>query len=219
MVRSDEYVLWFQIAVYDPNRVDGREPGADFTADVAAQLLGQTPKLVAQFAQRLSIDVLHHQEMMSADRVAIECPHDVSMFNGLPDLRLEQEALEEALRLEQVAMDDLQCDARTWSEAGDLAFHPGSVDGPHPARAEFKLNDVRTEGLSLHASSVATQRSRRRARRGSHNLRLRYFGIGGIFNPSRSALARWTSQLQCARHAALKRAHFIFLNVFANASL
>ena len=62
------------------------------------------------------------------------------MPHGLADLRLAQEALEEAGRLQQVRMDDLE------------RHHPigprRAIDLPHPAGTEFGLNRVGTKLFS-----------------------------------------------------------------------
>src|SRR5262249_32795446 len=70
--------------------------------------------------------------------------------DGLSDLRLAQETLEETRRLEQVRVDDLQRDDAADFESGRLADDLGAPHLAHAARAEFGVEAVGAEGHPRH---------------------------------------------------------------------
>jgi len=69
------------------------------------------------------------------------------------DLALAEEALEEARRGHEVAVDDLQGDAIADVEARRVLDDLGQVDGAHAAGAEFAEGEVGTEPDVDHAGS------------------------------------------------------------------
>jgi hypothetical protein len=81
VVRCDEDVLGLEVAVDDAGVVHGREPFADLPRDVATQLLGDALQFAQQLAERLPLDVLHHQEARRRTAgellVAVQRAHDV----------------------------------------------------------------------------------------------------------------------------------------------
>ena len=140
----------------DPRVVDGDEALGDLPPDVTAELLGDPLQLVQEATEGLPLDVLHDEEVLLVpiheQGVAVEAPDDVVLLDRLPDLRLAQEALEEARRLQEVGMDDLQGDAAAVVQTGGLALDLGEVDLPHAARAKF--GDDRRRGRVESRSRV-----------------------------------------------------------------
>ena len=143
VIGCDEYVLRLHVAMDDAGRVDRGEPLRDLSADVAAELLRDRLQLFEEVAEGLALHVLHHQEVVPAERVAIQGADHVRMADGLPDLGLAEEPLEEPRRLEEVRMDDLDGVPRSRSV-------PGQPDGPHPAGAQLRLDPVCPEHRPPH---------------------------------------------------------------------
>ena len=126
----------------DARVVDGGQALGDLAADVAAELLGDPLELLQEVAERLALDVLHDEEVLldavDAERgVAVVGPDDVLVLDRLADLGLAQEALEEARRLEEVGVDDLEGDGVPGVEAGRRPGRPrpGRPSPCRPSRA------------------------------------------------------------------------------------
>jgi len=63
VVAGDQHVRRLQIAVNDPDRVNRGQPVRDLSADVSAEVLGNTLEVLEEVAERLSLDVLHDDEV------------------------------------------------------------------------------------------------------------------------------------------------------------
>jgi hypothetical protein len=100
------------------------------------------------------------------DLIGVERPHDVLVDDGLADLRFAQEPLEEAGRLEEMRMHDLQRDDGADVEPRRATFDARRIDPSHSACAEFAVESVRTERASYHArrSYLPASRGRRAIR-------------------------------------------------------
>ena len=112
----DEHVLRLDVAVDRACGMDCGKPLGDLPSDVAAQLLGDALELEQQVSQGHPLDVLHHEEVLLGPlverRVAVVGLHHVLVLHRLPQLRLPEEAFEEARLIQQVGMDHLQRDGR-----------------------------------------------------------------------------------------------------------
>jgi hypothetical protein len=148
VVVGDQHVLGLQVAMDDAFRVDGSNPLRDLQRNLAQQGLGHGAEVGEEFAQALALDVLHDHvvDLLVVDhrRVDVERANHVLVVDLLADLRLAQEALEEAGRRDEVGVDHLERDL------GAVAL--SEVDRAHPARAEFRGDGVGPDLATDHAT-------------------------------------------------------------------
>ena len=157
VVLRDEDVLGLHVAVDDSSRMDRGQALRGLAADVATELFGDTVELAEQVPQRLSLDVLHDEEVLlrpvGQHRVAVDGPHDVLVQDRPSDLHLAKEALEEPRRLEEVGVQDLESHARAMGEPGGSLDDDGLVHPSHPARAQLAVEAVGPETFADHIRS------------------------------------------------------------------
>jgi len=115
---------------------------------VPAEFLRYPLELALQVRQRLALDVLHDKIGVGLavrdELVTVQRAHDVVVTHALADVRLAQEPLEEPRLLEQVGMDDLQCD--------DTVGPGRGVDLAHTTGTELTVDAVGAEGGAwIHA--------------------------------------------------------------------
>lgn len=124
--------------MHDAGGVDRGEPLGHLARDVPAELLRDPPQLPPELAERLALDVIHHQVTDGAAFDGVvprpERRHDVGVGDGPPDLRLAEEPPEEAGADQQVRVDHLQRPPARRRALPDLLLR--EMDGAHAAGAE-----------------------------------------------------------------------------------
>jgi hypothetical protein len=154
--------------VDDAGPVDGRESRGDLAGDLPEQRLGDRAEVPEEGAQRPALHELHHHVVdrlpVHHPRVHVEGAHHARVAHLAPDLRLLEEALEEAPRLEEVGVHDLHRHALEVPERRDLLRDPGGVDGPHPAGAELALQFVGAQPRADHGAPTGRAGSPANAR-------------------------------------------------------
>ena len=154
LVVRDEHVVGLHVAVHDAGGVDRREPGRDLARDLPQQRLGEPSQLHEQLAQGAALDVVHDEEVglppLRLRARQVEDPHDVLVADPLPDLGLAPEAPEKPRGLEQVRMDDLECDARAGRHLGSSGDGLGQDDAAHAAATQVAEDPIRAESVGRH---------------------------------------------------------------------
>jgi hypothetical protein len=105
-------------------------------------------------------------------RVHVEGADDVGVADLLPDLRLAEEPLEEALARRQVGVDNLERDLLPGVDAGGPALADGPVDPAHAAGAQLLHQAVGPDATEVRACNQGRRATRhhggRQGRTGLH---------------------------------------------------
>ena len=164
-VVGDQHVLGFDVPVDEAGVVGRPQPLDDGVDQGQGQARGQRALVLDDVAQRVALDVLHHQVGHPAVLALVQDAHDVRVREPGGGLRLAAQPVEELRVAGQVGVQHLQCHIPLQPAVG------GQVDGGHAAAGEPGLDQVpaihqganeRVRRVFLHYTILIAARKRAR---------------------------------------------------------